>query len=105
MQVQVPVLETKVCKELYRLKDLLKSDKQFGENVICAGHLTGGKDSCQGDSGGPMMLPIEEIETYPLFQIGIVSYGDGCAKPNAPGINTNVAFYATWINDILNKEI
>ena len=42
--------------------------------MICAGKA--GKDSCQGDSGGPMV----DSEGK---QVGIVSWGYGCAKVRA----------------------
>ncbi|XP_055913269.1 hypodermin-A-like [Eupeodes corollae] len=38
------------------------------------------KDSCQGDSGGPLV----EVDTN--VQIGVVSWGLGCAKRGFPGI-------------------
>ncbi len=41
---------------------------------------TGGSDSCQGDSGGPLVLKGSNT------QVGIVSWGSGCAKPYFYGI-------------------
>lgn len=48
---------------------------------LCAGNLDGGFDSCQGDSGGPLVVS----GSSPPVQIGIVSYGVGCARANNPG--------------------
>jgi len=39
-------------------------------------------DSCQGDSGGPL---IAQADVDPI-QIGVVSYGFGCAAPELPGV-------------------
>ena len=48
--------------------------------MICAGFSAGGKDSCQGDSGGPMVHKATGV------QIGIVSWGAGCAQRGYPGV-------------------
>lgn len=52
-------------------------------SMICAGYADGGVDSCQGDSGGPL------IDTN-TRQIGIVSWGLGCAREHAPGLYARV---------------
>lgn len=66
---------------------------------ICAGYRDGGRDSCQGDSGGPLVVPGGPAGWQ---QIGIVSYGDECAKPGFPGVYTRVASYIDWIKSHTN---
>jgi secreted trypsin-like serine protease len=61
---------------------------------ICAGYTAGGVDTCQGDSGGPMF----RLDGSGNFvQVGIVSWGDGCARPNKPGVYTQVSYFSSAI--------
>jgi hypothetical protein len=69
----------------------------IGAGQICAGLEQGGKDSCQGDSGGPLMA--YDAEGCPR-QIGIVSWGRGCAEQQAYGVYSRVSHYADWIQAI-----
>ena len=59
-----------------------------GENQLCAGQITGGKDTCQGDSGGPLVVGTSS-GAYRL--VGVTSYGTGCALPRFPGVYARVA--------------
>lgn len=55
------------------------------ESEICAEELLG--DSCQGDSGGPLFATTASGRHV---QVGIVSYGLGCATPLFPGVYAEV---------------
>ncbi|XP_034425173.1 chymotrypsinogen A-like isoform X2 [Hippoglossus hippoglossus] len=70
------------------------------DKMICAGVRAGGIDSCQGDSGGALVRKVGSGWTA----VGIVSFGDGCAKPNTPGIYTRVSEYMGWISNIIGSN-
>ena len=72
----------------------------IGEQMLCAGWVQGGRDACFGDSGGPLALPATEAAVG-WSQIGIVSWGDGCARPQRYGVYTSVIDFVPWIRACL----
>jgi hypothetical protein len=64
------------------------------ESMICAGKDVGGKDSCYGDSGSPLL----SFEDGQYVQVGVVSFGSGCARPNRPGVYSRVSAAYEWIH-------
>jgi trypsin len=78
LKVDVPVVDNAACADAYSTGGS-SYDKA---SMFCAGVPEGGKDSCQGDSGGPAYVDGKLA--------GIVSWGQGCARKDFPGVYTNV---------------
>jgi secreted trypsin-like serine protease len=75
---------------------------QINDDVLqfCAGYPEGGRDTCRGDSGGPLML-----FTNGRWQLtGITSYGGICGSPETAGIYTRVAYYDSFIQEIIQSN-
>ncbi|WP_228044627.1 S1 family peptidase [Streptomyces ferrugineus] len=80
----VPFVADRVCKRHYGSQLVSKEE-------LCAGWQSGGIDTCQGDSGGPMF---RKDDAGKWIQVGIVSWGDGCARTGVPGVYTEVSHFA-----------
>lgn len=58
-----------------------------------------------GDSGGPLMAP-QIVNGQPnYYQIGIVSYGIGCARTDVPGVYTRVQTFVDWIQQKIAEPV
>ncbi|XP_045134072.1 trypsin-1-like [Portunus trituberculatus] len=82
--VEVPTVSDAYCRDAY-------GKNEIDDSMICAGVSEGGKDACQGDSGGPLACG--------GLLTGIVSWGYGCARPNYPGVYSEVAYFKDWVEN------
>lgn len=110
--LDMPVVDDQKCRESY--PDMIT------RRMFCAGFLEGGKDSCnvsltlnaskrdnppnrspltpapsvcQGDSGSPLVC-WDQVD-------GLVSWGQGCALPNYPGVYVKVCEFMPWLESTL----
>jgi trypsin len=90
---EVPYVDNETCnaKTAYNGKIL--------PGMMCAGLAGGPKitDACQGDSGGPLVLRGDDGEVL----VGIVSWGEGCARELKYGVYTRVSAHREWITKVV----
>jgi len=98
LEVDVKVISNADCNQMY--------NGAITSNMLCAEDASGngGSDACQGDSGGPLVTcgPGGNCGTTAgknYDQIGVVSWGHGCANANSPGVYARVTELRQWIDD------
>ena len=84
--------DSQVCQQAFRQRT--GKDIHITVNMLCAGNLFTSGDACQGDSGGPLLTV--DGTTGTTVQVGIVSWGMGCAVPGLFGVYTNVMQLSEW---------
>ena len=82
MMVDVAVVNQRACQVMYR-EPGSRLRPVISDNMFCAG-MKLGKDTCNGDSGGP-------IVTETGVQVGVTSWGDGCADAFSPGVYARIS--------------
>lgn len=90
LRVNVFTAASKDCKKIY-------GNLIVDSLMVCNAFPGGGKDTCQGDSGGPLFL------NGTTTQIGVVSFGYGCARSGVPAVNTRISGYEKWIQESICK--
>mmetsp|Transcript_32290 Transcript_32290/g.67897 ORF Transcript_32290/g.67897 Transcript_32290/m.67897 type:complete len:339 (+) Transcript_32290:117-1133(+) len=93
MEVDVNVISNGECNTS---KDASSTyEGAITANMLCA--KADGQDSCQGDSGGPLV-------DSDGVQVGVVSWGIGCASPDFPGVYAKVSRAHEWIRSTICEE-
>lgn len=90
LETSVPIVSNSECQSAYR-------ESTITDNMLCAGFRSGGKDSCQGDSGGPLVAEVGGT----FYNVGVVSWGIGCARPNRYGVYAQTINYIDWIKSAI----
>lgn len=89
-KVTLSAIDHDVCASIYGNRGLTIDEV----SMICAAFMGGGKDSCAGDSGGPLL-------NSKGTQVGVVSWGIGCARQAYPGVYARVSSIVGWIQTII----
>ncbi|KAI8501163.1 Cytochrome P450 4f11 [Branchiostoma belcheri] len=102
-QANVPIVNSTACSEMYA--QLAERGEGLHtihpQSMVCAGYPEGGVDSCQGDSGGPLVC---QSSTGAHWLQGVVSWGHGCARADAPGVYARVPSLADWIRQTMQTN-
>ncbi|KAK4878748.1 hypothetical protein RN001_011254 [Aquatica leii] len=86
--VEVIEVDQKQCQINY-----LEYNRNVTDQMLCYAYPGGGKDACHGDSGGPLVMN--------GVQIGIVSWGIGCADSDFPGVYSKISVLRDHIDKYL----
>jgi len=89
-KVDITIIPQDECNGNTMYNGLIKEDQ-----MLCAGDRQGGKDACFGDSGAPLI----QLENGEYKQVGVVSFGAGCARPDRPGVYARVSSAYDWIQE------
>merc|ERR1712001_433093 len=91
--VRVPAITNADCNSAY--------GGSITDSMICAGYPgVGGKDACQGDSGGPFVCN----DNGNAVIAGVVSWGNGCALADFPGVYARVTSALSWIQSNMGSS-
>jgi len=106
LEVELEYIPDDVCRSkqgyVGNPPDLVSYENRITENMMCAMDQDGSRgespvdeDTCLGDSGGPMIVPVSGQD----LQVGIVSWGIGCASPTFPGVYSRISSQYEWIRE------
>merc|ERR1711956_17065 len=91
--VRVPAITNAACNNDY--------GGSITDSMICAGYPgVGGKDACQGDSGGPFVCN----DGGKAVIAGVVSWGNGCALADYPGVYARTTYVLEWIKSQMGSR-
>uniref|UniRef100_A0A8C6XSW2 Prothrombin n=1 Tax=Naja naja TaxID=35670 RepID=A0A8C6XSW2_NAJNA len=94
-EVNLPIVSRDICKASTNIK--------VTDNMFCAGYSPAESkrgDACEGDSGGPFVMKGPKR----WYQVGIVSWGEGCDRDGKYGFYTHLFRLKKWMQKIIEKH-
>ncbi|CAN9498307.1 unnamed protein product [Ophioblennius macclurei] len=95
-QVHLPIVDQDICKRSTQVK--------ITDNMFCAGYQPEESkrgDACEGDSGGPFVMKHPGENRW--YQIGIVSWGEGCDRDGKYGFYTHLFRMTRWMKKVIER--
>lgn len=83
---QVNIVDDAECKRSY-------GESRISPAMLCA--AGNNVDACLGDAGGALV--------YKGNALGLISWGNGCANSDYPGVYTNLVYFKEWIESEVAK--
>uniref|UniRef100_A0A672R127 Prothrombin n=1 Tax=Sinocyclocheilus grahami TaxID=75366 RepID=A0A672R127_SINGR len=95
-QIHLPIVDQSMCRN--------STSVIITDNMFCAGYQpddTKRGDACEGDSGGPFVMKSPTDKRW--YQIGIVSWGEGCDRDGKYGFYTHLFRMRRWMKKVIDK--
>ncbi|XP_062845539.1 prothrombin [Trichomycterus rosablanca] len=96
-QIHLPIVNMDDCRKSTSIR--------ITDNMFCAGYSPEDNkrgDACEGDSGGPFVMKNPDDKRW--YQIGIVSWGEGCDRDGKYGFYTHLFRMRRWMRKIIEKS-
>nr|XP_015813395.2 prothrombin [Nothobranchius furzeri] len=95
-QIHLPIVDQEICRQ--------STSVRITDNMFCAGYKPEESqrgDACEGDSGGPFVMKYPAENRW--YQIGIVSWGEGCDRDGKYGFYTHLFRMNRWIKKVIDR--
>ena len=95
-QIHLPIVDQDICRSSTSVK--------ITDNMFCAGFKPEDDkrgDACEGDSGGPFVMKYPAENRW--YQMGIVSWGEGCDRDGKFGFYTHLFRMSRWMRKVIDR--
>ncbi|XP_076579121.1 prothrombin [Chaetodon auriga] len=95
-QIHLPIVDQDICRS--------STSVRITDNMFCAGFKPEDSqrgDACEGDSGGPFVMKYPAENRW--YQMGIVSWGEGCDRDGKYGFYTHLFRMGRWMRKVIDK--